>query len=91
MARTLSERVKDPIYWVEQALHLALGGAISYAFSDMGGWGSFGFSAFLGLLRELIQNLRFKGWRPRWDGSLADAGIDMLAWTVGAIVGSVVA
>ncbi len=91
MSRPLSERVRDPWWWLEQAAHTALGGALAYAFSDLGTLGGIAFSAALGLVRELLQNLRFKGWRPRWNGSLSDAGVDMLAWTIGAIIGSVVA
>lgn len=91
MSRPLSERVKDWRWWLEQVVHTAIGGAIAYAFADMGTVGAASFSALLGLLRELIQNLRFKGWRPYWDGSLPDAGVDLLAWTVGAIIGSLVA
>lgn len=67
-------------------LHFALGGAIGYAFSDLSTWGSFGISAFLGLLRELIQNLRFDGWRPYWEGSKADAGVDLTFWWIGAAI-----
>ncbi len=91
MGRPLVDRVKDWRWWLEQAAHTALGGAIAYAFSDLGTIGGAAFSAFLGLVRELLQNLRFRGWRPRWNGSLPDAGVDMLAWTIGAIIGSVVA
>lgn len=90
MSKPLSERLKRPMYWVEQGLHLLLGGAIAYAFGDMGTGGAIGFSAFLGVVRELIQNLRFRGWRPYWDGSKLDALIDTAFWTAGAAIGSLV-
>jgi len=90
MTRTLSERVRDPWWWLEQVAHLVLGGAIVYAFSDMGDFGSLSFSTFLGVLRELIQNLRFNGWRPYWDGSIPDAGVDMTAWVLGAILAALI-
>ncbi len=85
--RRLSERVKEWRYWVDQLLHLLIGGAISYAFEDMGGWGAWGFSTFLGILRELLQNLRKDGWH----GSKADAAVDVAFWTLGAIIGSLIA
>ena len=85
--RTLSERMKDWRYWVDQTLHFLIGGAIAYAFEDMGGWGSFAFSAALGIVRELLQNLRKDGLH----GSKADAGIDVAFWTLGAIIGSLIA
>lgn len=91
MTRPMSERVRDPRWWLDQVLHFLLGGALAYGFEDLGGWGSFGFSLGLGIFRELVQNLRFNGWRPRWDGSKADAGWDVLSWMLGAIVGSLVA
>ncbi len=85
--RPLSERMKDWRYWVDQTLHLLIGGAIAYAFEDMGGWGSWGFSTGLGVLRELLQNLRKDGWH----GSKADAAVDVAFWTLGAIIGSLIA
>lgn len=87
MSRPLSERVKDWRWWVDQVLHLILGGSIAYAFSDMGHVGSFVFSSLLGCGRELIQNLRWDGWH----GSRADAGVDTIFWALGAIIGSLVA
>jgi hypothetical protein len=88
MARTLSERVRDWRYWViDQGGHLLLGLGIAYAFEDMGGWGAFSFSAVLGLVRELLQNLRKDGWH----GSMGDAGIDVAFWTFGAAIGSLIA
>ena len=85
--RPLSERVKEWRYWVDQALHLLMGGAIAYAFEDMGVLGSFTFSTLLGCARELIQNLRWDG----WDGSRADAAVDTAFWVLGAAIGSLIA
>lgn len=87
--RPLSERVKDWKYWVlDQGGHFLIGGAIAYAFVDFGAWGSWGFSTFLGLLREIVQNVRFRRGRMRWDGSIADAVVDVAVWCLGAVVGS---
>jgi hypothetical protein len=33
MARTLSERIKDPFWWLEQAAHTALGGLTAVIFA----------------------------------------------------------
>ena len=91
MSKPLSERMKDWRYWVlDQGGHLVIGTAIAYAFSDLGGWGAWGFSTLLGIVRELLQNLRFKG-GIHWDGRLDDAGVDVLFWTTGAIIGSLIA
>lgn len=86
MPRPISERVKDWKYWAEQFLHFALGGAIAYAFQDIGGWGSFGLSVFLSVMREFFQNLRADGWH----GSKADAAVDVAFWTIGAALGSLI-
>lgn len=91
MSRPLSERVKDWKYWVDQALHLLIGGAIAYAFEDFGTWGAWGFSTLLGILREVVQNVRIRGRRIVWDGSKADAAVDVAFWTVGAVIGSLIA
>jgi len=91
VTRPLSERIRDWKWWLEQVLHLVIGGAIAYAFGDLPWWGSAGLSTFLGILRELSQNLRRRKGRWRWDGSKADAAIDVAAWTLGAIIGSVIA
>ena len=89
--RTLSERMRDWRYWViDQGGHFIIGAAIAYAFQDMGGFGTFSFSAVLGLIRELLQNLRRKNGSFYWDGDLGDAGVDMTFWTIGAIVGSLI-
>ena len=85
--RTLTERVKDWRYWLDQALHLLIGGSIAYAFEDFGTWGAWGFSTLLGVVRELVQNLR----RDGWHGSKADAAVDVAFWTVGAVIGSLIA
>ena len=91
MSRPLSERMKDWRYWMlDQGGHLLLGLGIAYAFEDMGGWGSWGFSTGLGILRELLQNLRFKG-GIHWDGDPSDAGVDVVFWTLGAVIGSLIA
>ena len=91
MSRPLSERVRDWKWWLEQALHAVLGGAIAYAFGDAGGWAAWGLSTVLGVTRELIQNLRRKAGRWVWDGSKADAAVDVGAWSLGAVVGAVIA
>ena len=90
MSRPLSERVRDPMYWVEQAAHFALGGAIAYAFKDAGGWAAWGLSVCLGIVRELIQNLRLRAGRLFWKGSIEDAAVDVLAWTFGASLASLI-
>lgn len=91
MTRPLRKRVRDWKWWGEQVLHFALGGAIAYAFLDAGGWAAWGLSTGLGIARELIQNLRRRGGRIVWDGSKADAGVDLGAWSLGAAIGAVVA
>lgn len=91
MSRPLSERIRDPWWWAEQALHLGLGGAIAYAFADAGGWAAWGLSTVLGVARELIQNLRRSAGRWVWDGSKSDAAVDVGAWSFGAAIGAVVA
>lgn len=91
MSRPLSERVKDWRYWViDQGGHLILGCAIACAFSDFGGWGAWGFSTFLGVLREIVQNVRIRGRRIVWDGSMGDAAVDVFAWTLGASLASLI-
>lgn len=90
MSRPLSERIRDPWWWAEQVLHFALGGAIAGAFADAGAWAAWGLSTTLGIARELIQNLRLRGGRWVWDGSKSDAAVDVGAWTLGAIIGSLV-
>ena len=85
--RPLSERIRDPLWWLDQVLHTALGGAIGYAFSDLTTMGAIAFSTALGVFRELIQNLR----RDGWHGSKADAAVDVAAWVLGAIIGSLIA
>lgn len=80
------------MWWLEQVAHFLIGGGISYAFAFDWPWlVGFPVSVLGGIIRELVQNLRFKGWRPYWDGSKEDAGVDMLAWIVGAAIGSLIA
>ena len=90
--RPLSERVKDWKYWVlDQGGHLIIGGAIAYAFAFNSPWAiGFPVSIGSGLLREIVQNVRFRRGRMRWDGSIADAGVDVAVWCLGAVVGSLV-
>ena len=86
--RPLSERMKDWRYWVDQTLHLLIGGAIAYAFAFDSPWAiGCPVSIGAGLLRELLQNLRKDGWH----GSKADAAVDVAFWTLGAIIGSLIA
>ena len=89
--RPLSERVKDWKYWVlDQGGHLIIGGIIAYAFKDFGGWGSWGFSTAMAILREIVQNVRIKDGKLIWKGSKEDAGVDVGVWCLGAVVGSLV-
>jgi hypothetical protein len=86
--RNLKERARDPRWWLDQAAHMGLGCALAYAFHDGLPWlGTFGLAASLGILRELLQNLRFAG-GIHWEGSLPDAGVDALFWIAGAGLGT---
>jgi hypothetical protein len=90
MSRPLSERVKDWKCWGEQVAHFIAGGIIAYAFAFDSPWAiGCPLSIGAGLLREIVQNVRFGPFR--WDGSLADAGVDVAFWTVGAVIGSLIA
>lgn len=91
MTRPLSKRIRDWFWWLEQVAHFALGGAIAYAFAAAGGWAAAGLSIALGIARELIQNVRLRAGRIVWDGSLADAAVDVAAWTLGASLASLIA
>ena len=44
----------------------------------------------MAILREIVQNVRFRRGRMRWDGSIADAGVDVAVWCLGAVVGTLV-
>ena len=84
MSRPLSERVRDPIYWLEQAAHFALGAVaaavVAIPLAVVGGVCA---ALWLGAVREYEQ-------LPV--GSWGDLAIDM-AFTVlgGLVVGLVIA
>ena len=89
MARTIGERVQDWKWWGEQILHLLAGGLIvaPSIFIPAGVIPTVVFTAlsvWIGGLREIWQNF------GDTDGSLWDSVIDYTAWTLGAILMSLV-
>ena len=85
MSRTFVEKLEDWRWWGEQGLHWLAGAAFALAVAKwFPFWASWGFSTALGLAREVWQN-----WGDE-NNDYLDAGADMLSWTLGAIVGSLV-
>lgn len=84
--RTLAERVRDPVWWLEQAAHVGLGFAIGETIEQwVWPWLAGLLSALAGILREVIE-----GWGDE-EGEWEEGAVDAGAWALGAILASLVA
>lgn len=93
MSRSFAERIKDPVWWLEQAAHgwIGIGAAlVSLAISAptggstrLMGIGCIVFAALAGSIRELVQNIGDS------DNNVPDSIADALFTTFGGVVLSI--
>lgn len=85
MSRTFVEKLADWQWWGEQGLHLLAGGVFAIAVAKwLPFWASWGLSTLIGLGREVWQN-----WGDD-NNDYLDAGADLLFWSIGAALMSLV-
>lgn len=83
--RTLSERMADWRWWLEQVAHFGLGAVSAALVAYWTPWyASAAFGAGVGMLREFFQNVGDER------NDVADMIADVLFWSIGAVAMSLV-